>query len=67
MTQQEKILEHLIDGSPLTRIVAIQQLHVYNLPARIKELRDDGWPIDREDRVDLNGQRFAEYRLQMSS
>ena len=63
MTQNERILDHLQKGKGLTRVSALIHLNIYNITARIEELRRAGHQIITRRRVDPNGQRFVEYWL----
>jgi len=45
LTQKDRILKHLKSGKSLTRLNAWDRLGVIETPARISELRLDGWPI----------------------
>jgi hypothetical protein len=47
-TQKERILEHLQAGFVLTRLDSWDRLGVLEAPARISELRAEGWPIETE-------------------
>lgn len=46
--QKQRVLEWLKDGRPLTRLVAWDTLGVLEAPARVLELRREGWPISTE-------------------
>lgn len=48
MTQNERILRHLMDGGTLTQAEAFQQYGIGRLSSRICELRAAGYPIERE-------------------
>lgn len=48
MTQKERILEYLRGGNTLTRLNSWSELGVLEAPARISELRQDGYPIQTE-------------------
>ncbi|HAS50341.1 MAG TPA: hypothetical protein DCS21_00720 [Gammaproteobacteria bacterium] len=39
------VREHLAAGQPLTRLEALVLYGVANLPAAIKEMRDQGWVV----------------------
>jgi hypothetical protein len=45
MTQKERVLEYLQTGRTLSRLDGWDELGVLETPARISELRADGWPI----------------------
>ena len=45
MTQKDRIIDYLQSGQTLTRLNSWDKLGVIETPARISELRADGWPI----------------------
>ena len=48
MTQKERILKYLESGKTLTRLNSWNELGVLEAPARISELRQEGYPIRTE-------------------
>jgi hypothetical protein len=62
MTQTEMIRAHLQSGRDLTPIDALNHYGCFRLAARIKELRNQGLPIETltEQR---DGKAWAKYRL----
>ena len=62
MTQTEMIRAHLQSGRDLTPIDALNHYGCFRLAARIKELRNQGLPIETltEQR---DGKVWAKYRL----
>ena len=46
MSQQDRILAHLMRGRPLTRLNSWDELGVIEAPARISELRSKGHAIE---------------------
>lgn len=61
MTQNEMILARLERGRTITRMEAGVELKIWNLPARIQELRRDH---NIETEMVTNGRvRYARYRL----
>lgn len=62
MTQTEMIRAHLQSGRDLTPIDALNHYGCFRLAARIKELRNQGLPIETltEQR---DGKTWAKYRL----
>ena len=46
--QKQRVLEYLQDGGELTRIDAWEKLGILECPARICELRQEGFPIITE-------------------
>lgn len=61
-SQKQEILHHLLSGKPITPIQALRDYGCFRLGARIYDLRDDGYMIERELTVDPDsGKRFATY------
>ena len=62
MTQTEMIRAHLQSGRDITPIDALNHYGCFRLAARIKELRNQGLPIETltEQR---DGKAWAKYRL----
>lgn len=58
MTQNERILRHLMDGGTLTQAEAFQEYGIGRLSSRICELRAAGYPIEREFETKRN--RYGE-------
>jgi hypothetical protein len=54
MTQKQRILEYLEAGGRLTRLNSWDELGVIETPARISELRRDGYAIQTEMRSVMN-------------
>jgi len=44
-SQKQRILDYLKSGKVLTRLNSWEELGVLEAPARISELRQDGWAI----------------------
>ncbi len=63
MTQSEMIYDHLSKGGTLTVAEALSQFGCYALSQRMGELRDRGWPVQRQMRETDGGARVAEYSL----
>nr|DAZ73812.1 MAG TPA: helix-turn-helix domain protein [Caudoviricetes sp.] len=67
MTQNERVLRHLMDGGTLTQAEAFQEYGIGRLSSRICELRKAGYPIEREFVTAKNryGENvsFCRYRL----
>ena len=57
-SQKERILDYLKSGKVLTRLNSWTELGVLEAPARISELRQDGWAI-RTDMVTVTN-RYGE-------
>ena len=63
MSQNEKILQHLLGGSSISGLEALQFYGCFRLAARIYDLRQQGWDIE-DDAIDMpNGARIATYYL----
>ena len=61
MNQKDRIIRHLNAGHTLTILEAIGVFRIFNLKARINELRDSGYPVDTEMRKDATGKKYAVY------
>lgn len=62
--QDQQILEHLKSGKSLTPIDALREYRVLRLAARIRDLRDDGYPIITVMETDKRtGKRWARYSM----
>ncbi len=63
-SQNDRLFRHLVKGKTLTRLEAMVMFHVQNPTARISELRAElGDAIKMKEKIDPNGQTYAEYRL----
>ena len=63
MSQNEKILKHLLSGCSISGLEALQHYGCFRLAARIYDLRQQGWDIE-DDAIDMpNGARIATYHL----
>lgn len=62
MSQCDDISDHLQNKGSITPVEALDLYGCFRLAARIKELREDGFPIMRE-MVWKNGKSFARYYL----
>ncbi len=61
-TQKERILDYLKSGKVLTRLNSWEELGVLEAPARISELRQDGWAISTE-MVSVKNRYFEDCRI----
>lgn len=59
MSQSDKILAHL-QNKPITPLEALNLYGCFRLSGRIKDLREEGHPIQTE-MVKENGKNFAKY------
>lgn len=66
-SQNDRLYQHLLQGKRLTRYEATLIFHVQNVTARISDIRKRATAVGNrlivEDRIDPNGQHYAEYRL----
>lgn len=59
-SQVDMLKEHFDNGHSISRITAIAQFGILNLPARITDLRKKGYPVVTEMRV-CEGALYAKY------
>lgn len=62
-TQLEKILSHLLEGHSITHLSAIKYFGTMRLSAHIYTLRKMGYRIQRTNKKDEQGARYASYKL----
>lgn len=62
-TQEQRILDHLLDVGSISGIEAQSMYKVRSLTRRITSLRREGWDILSEWKVDHTGQRYVRYWL----
>ena len=62
MSQRDRILAHLKSGKPLTGLEALDRFGCFRLAARIGELRESGYRIERTW-VQKGDKRYARYAL----
>lgn len=60
MSQVNRIRAHLDEGRSITPIDALALFGTFRLAARVKDLRDQCYPVDRT-MVERDGKRFAKY------
>lgn len=63
MTQTHQILRYMKRGNSINPIVALRLFKSFRLAARIRELKEWGYKIDRQMRLSRDGARYAEYSL----
>lgn len=61
--QKERVLEWLVNNGPLTVREAMFELGINSLPARVMELRREGYPITRTWKVTNTGTKYGVYEL----
>ena len=62
-TQNNKILQHLLNCHSITPIEALEKFGCFRLGARIFELRKKGFIIDTNHVDNGKGNKFAKYTL----
>ena len=62
-SQSKQILNHLSKGVSITPIDALQMFGCFRLGARIKDLRNEGYPI-KTTTIKSGKKRFASYTLE---
>ena len=60
-TQREEIASYLRSGKSLTSLEALQKFGCFRLPARILELKQRGWDIQKYMTPVGSGKRVAAY------
>lgn len=63
MSQNEKVLQHLLAGRTISPLEAKGVYNIDRLAARIFELKTRGHDIETINRKDPVGKPYAEYRL----
>ena len=63
-TQNDLILEYLLQGNSITPLIALQKFGCFRLSARIHNLRED-YPIETKH-VTKKNKTFASYSIQES-
>jgi hypothetical protein len=61
--QVQTLLTHLQQHGSISQAEAATVYRIRALPRRISDLKEAGWPIKRELKVDPTGQRYARYSL----
>ena len=62
-SQAGKILRYLQNGGALTALDALSKFECMRLAARIKDIRDAGYPVISEP-VECHSKTYSRYRLQ---
>ncbi len=63
LTQEQKVLNYLKDNKGITRYIAMEQLHVLNLPEVIRKIRTHGTEVFSHTRTNKSGEHWTEYSL----
>lgn len=63
MTQNNKLLNHMMTGRSITPLEALGLYGVFRLAARMFELKATGVDIQKKTKVDINGTQYAEYSI----
>lgn len=61
--QKDRVLKYIITRGEITVREAVTELGVLSLPARIMDLRKDGYPIIRIWKTSNGGARYGVYKL----
>jgi len=61
--QKDRVLDWLENKGPLTVREAMTELNINSLPARIMDLRRDGYAISRTWKVTNAGTKYGVYEL----
>ena len=59
--KKQKVKDWLQSGKPLTALMAAQLFGCVNLSGIILQLRKEGLAIITENRINNNGERYAQY------
>ena len=62
-SQEQKILQHLKSGNPITPMDALKLFDCFRLGARIYNLKKKGYRINTHTLTTKSGKRVALYRL----
>ena len=62
-SQASMILDHMIQGNRITGIDALTLYGCFRLPARIADIKEDGWPVQSEFVTTPSGKRVKSYFL----
>lgn len=63
MKQEDKVLKYLKTGRTLTPLEALYIIGTFSLPYHIFNLRKKGFNIATYLKQDVNGKRYAKYKL----
>ena len=63
MTQNNKLLNHMMTGRSISPLEALGLYGVFRLAARMFELKAMGVDIQKKTKVDINGKQYAEYSI----
>ena len=66
-SQASMILDHMMQGNRITGIDALNLFGCFRLPARIADLKEDGWPVRSEFVTTPSGKRVKSYFLPTDS
>ena len=66
-SQCTQILHDLIAGKRITPIDALEKYGCFRLSARISELKEVGWKIEKETVTLSNGKRIARYYMDVEN
>lgn len=61
LSQKEILLSHFYSGRCITMLEALALYRIYNLKARVHELRKEGHSIQIKRHIDPTGKPYAQY------
>lgn len=65
MNQEEMVLQWLKEKKPLNKTIAMDELNILHLNTKIKNLRDDGFEIEKDMApCEKTGKKIAWYHLE---
>jgi hypothetical protein len=67
MSQAKQILKYLQTHESISPVEALTVAGCFRLAARINDLRNAGYNIKTDIRSDVNGRRYARYKLVSAS
>lgn len=64
MNQEELVLDYLQKGGVINKTIAMEEFGILHLNTKIFRLRDEGFNIDKEMKIDeASGKKIAHYFL----
>lgn len=61
--QSQQLLQYLLTGRAITRIIADSTLGIAALPRRIRDLVEAGYAVVKETKRDFNKRRYSSYSM----
>ena len=59
--QKQAVLDYIKEHGEINRADAIIEKHIFNLTARVSELRADGWNLPVREVETAHGSKYANY------